>query len=79
MRHSDVQMTSFGTDHNSGNWLWSVILFLSQSSFDAGQVGQHFQKIKPIEAKAFLLSLDDNCSKVQITQSDKLTKGNWKY
>ena len=29
MRHSDVQMTSFGTDHNSGSWLWSVIPFLS--------------------------------------------------
>ena len=29
MRHSDVQMTSFGTDHNSGSWVWSVIPFLS--------------------------------------------------
>ena len=36
MRHSDVQMTSFGTDHNSGSWLWSGIPFLSLSSFDAG-------------------------------------------
>ena len=36
MRHSDVQMTSFGTDHNSGSWLWSVIPFLSLSSFDSG-------------------------------------------
>ena len=36
MGHSDVQMTSFGTDHNSGSWLWSVIPFLSLSSFDSG-------------------------------------------
>ena len=36
MRHLDVQMTSFGTDHNSGSWLWSVIPFLSLSSFDSG-------------------------------------------
>ena len=36
MRHSDVQMTSFGTDHNSGSWLRSVIPFLSLSSFDSG-------------------------------------------
>ena len=38
MRHSDVQTTSFGTDHNSGSWLGSVIPFLSLSSFDAGYV-----------------------------------------
>ena len=36
MRQSDVQMTSFGTDHNLGSWLWSVIPFLSLSSFDPG-------------------------------------------
>ena len=36
MRHSDVQMTCFGTDHNSGSWLWSVIPFFSLSSFDSG-------------------------------------------
>ena len=38
IRHSDVQMTSFGTDHNSDSWLWSLIPFLSLSSFDAGYV-----------------------------------------
>ena len=36
MSHSDVQMTSFGADDNSGSWLWSVIPFLSLSSFDSG-------------------------------------------
>ena len=78
MRHSDVQMSSFGTDHNSGSWLWSVIPFLSLSFLDSGQVDQYFQKIKPTEGKAFFF-LDDNCSKFQIRQSDKLTKGNRKY
>ena len=38
MRHSDVQMTSSGTDHNSGSLLWSVIPLFSLSSFDAGYV-----------------------------------------
>ena len=43
MRHSDVQMTSFGTDHNSGSWLWRVILFRKVGSHDPILVQLSFQ------------------------------------
>ena len=75
MRHSDVQMISFGADHNSGSWLCSVIDSLS-SSMQVRWI--NIFRTKPTERNA-LLSLDDNCSMVQIRRSDKLAKDSRKY
>ena len=58
MRHSDVQMTSFGTDHRPGSWLWSVIPYhpLMQVRW------LNIFRTKTTEGNAFL-SLDHSSNK----------------